>query len=98
MTSFNRKAVILILVILVPLVCQDHIFSFHYIDLFPSWRKQIPKSVILTPETEVGFERSLGDFGLDQTRFPPFNALKDIVVPPSLASNSLAHLLPVFSF
>ncbi|CAK9075921.1 Probable glucuronosyltransferase Os01g0926400 (OsGT47D) [Durusdinium trenchii] len=61
---------------------RDHIFSFHYIDLFPSWRKQIPKSVILTPETEVGFERSLGDFGLDQTRFPPFNALKDIVVPP----------------
>lgn len=61
---------------------RDHIFSFHYIDLFPSWRKRIPKSVILTPETEVGFERSLGDFGLDQTRFPPFNPLKDIVVPP----------------
>eukprot|EP00438_Fugacium_kawagutii_P019707 Skav215085 [mRNA] locus=scaffold1068:30653:45574:+ [translate_table: standard] len=66
------------------LQAQDHIFSFHYIDLFPSWRKRIPKSVVLTPETEVGFERSLDDFGLDQTRFPPFNPLKDIVVPPSL--------------
>ena len=79
------------------LVCdflQDHIFSFHYIDLFPSWRKRIPKSVILTPETEVGFERSLGDFGLDQTRFAPFNPLKDIVVPPLLGcqNSSFAFL------
>ena len=69
---------------------KDHIFSFHYIDLFPSWRKHIPKSVILTPETEVGFERSLEDFGLDQTRFPPFNPLKDIVVPPYLGDLSFA--------
>ncbi|CAE7507777.1 F8H [Symbiodinium necroappetens] len=61
---------------------RDHIFSFHYIDLFPSWRKHIPYSVILTPETEVGFERSLDDFGPDHGRFPPFNPLKDIVVPP----------------
>ena len=61
---------------------QDHIFSFHYIDLFPSWRSHIPRSVFLTPETEVGFERSLDDFGPDQGRIPPFNPLKDIVVPP----------------
>eukprot|EP00439_Symbiodinium_sp_Y106_P035665 s7776_g4.t1 len=63
---------------------RDHIFSFHYIDLFPSWRKHIPYSVILTPETEVGFERSLEDFGPDHGQIPPFNALKDIVVPPFL--------------
>ena len=63
---------------------KDHIFSFHYIDLFPSWRQHIPRSVVLTPETEVGFERSLEDFSLDQSRFPPFNSLKDIVVPPRL--------------
>ena len=64
---------------------RDHIFSFHYIDLFPSWRHHIPRSVVLTPETEVGFERSLEDFSLDQSRFPPFNPLKDIVVPPCLS-------------
>ncbi|CAJ1433023.1 unnamed protein product [Effrenium voratum] len=63
---------------------RDHIFSLHYIDLFPSWRKRIPRSVFLTPETEVGFERSLEEFGLDQNRFPPFNPLKDVVVPPYL--------------
>merc|ERR1719197_309270 len=44
---------------------RDHIFSFHYVDLFPSWRRYIPNSVFLTPETEVGFERSRDDFDLN---------------------------------
>lgn len=63
---------------------QDHIFSFHYIDLFPSWRKHVARSVFLTPETEVGFERSLEDFTLDQGNFPPFDPAKDLSVPPYL--------------
>ena len=36
---------------------RDHIFSFHYVDLFPTWRRHIPRSVFLTPETEVGFDK-----------------------------------------
>jgi len=61
---------------------RDHVFSFHYVDLFPGWRRHIPSSVFLTPETEVGFERSLEDFSIDQTRFPPFSPTKDLSVPP----------------
>ncbi|CAE8616053.1 unnamed protein product [Polarella glacialis] len=61
---------------------RDHIFSFHYVDLFPGWRKHIPQSIFLTPETEVGFERSLEEFDVDQSRFPPFNPAKDMSVPP----------------
>lgn len=63
---------------------RDHIFSFHYVDLFPSWRQHIPHSIFLTPETEVGFERSREDFDLDPSSFPPFNTAKDLSVPPYL--------------
>eukprot|EP00929_Paragymnodinium_shiwhaense_P090161 TRINITY_DN50359_c0_g1_i1.p1 TRINITY_DN50359_c0_g1~~TRINITY_DN50359_c0_g1_i1.p1 ORF type:complete len:621 (+),score=135.33 TRINITY_DN50359_c0_g1_i1:131-1993(+) len=63
---------------------RDHIFSFHYVDLFPGWRSHIPHSVFLTPETEVGFERSLDDFDVDQLNFPPFSPAKDLSVPPYL--------------
>lgn len=62
----------------------DHIFSFHYVDLFPSWRSTISRSIFLTPETEVGFERSRSDFELDPLVRPPFNALKDFSIPPYL--------------
>jgi len=61
---------------------RDHIFAFHYVDLFPSWRRHIARSVFLTPETEVGFERSRADFALDQKSFPPFDPDKDLSVPP----------------
>lgn len=61
---------------------RDHVFSFHYVDLFPSWRQHIAHSVFLTPETEVGFERSRDDFDMDPSRFPPFNPAKDLSVPP----------------
>jgi len=63
---------------------RDHIFAFHYVDLFPSWRRHIPRSIFLTPETEVGFERSRSDFALDPASFPPFDPAKDLSVPPYL--------------
>lgn len=63
---------------------RDHIFAFHYVDLFPSWRQHIARSVFLTPETEVGFERSRSDFDLDQKFYPPFDPDKDLSVPPYL--------------
>jgi len=71
---------------------RDHIFTFHYVDLFPSWRQHIPHSVFLTPETEVGFERSRSDFGLDQEIFPPFNSLKDFSVPPYINMRDILGL------
>eukprot|EP00971_Amphidinium_carterae_P166385 3297442-Amphidinium_carterae.1 len=68
---------------------RDHIFSMHYVDLFPSWRKYIPNSIFLTPETEIGFERSLADFQVDSRWFPPFNPLKDLSVPPFISPKDI---------
>lgn len=69
---------------------RDHIFAVHYVDLFPQWRKLVPLSVFLTPETEVGWEQSLSEFSPDQALHPPFDPHKDVAVPPFM---QLGHVL-----
>lgn len=69
---------------------RDHIFSLHYVDLFTEWRELAPLSVFLTPETEVGWEQSRGEFALDVATHPPFDPNKDVSVPPFMR---LTHIL-----
>ncbi|CAD7960736.1 unnamed protein product [Amoebophrya sp. A25] len=74
---------------------RDHIFTFHYQDVFRSWRKYIPHSIFLTPETEVGFELSISELGYDPTRQPVFDTRKDIVTPPFM---EFKHVLGLLTF
>jgi hypothetical protein len=53
---------------------RDHIFTFHYQDVFKSWRDYIPNSIFLTPETEVGgrnYKQSI-DIELEFVLVPTF--------------------------
>lgn len=67
---------------------RDHVFSLHYMDLFPGWQELAPVSIFLTPETEVSFERHLAELS-DHTKllFDPF---KDVAIPPIVP---LGHVL-----
>ena len=51
--------------------------GLYYVDLFTGWRELAPLSIILTPETEVGWEQSREEFSLDVTAHPPFDPHKD---------------------
>ena len=73
---------------------RDHIFSFHYVDLFRDWREHIPHSIFLTPETAVGWEAPVSSFGGAQLEIPPFNTNKDISLPPTM---DLDHVLGLLS-
>jgi hypothetical protein len=73
---------------------RDHIFSFHYVDLFKDWRKYIPHSIFLTPETAVGWEASVSSFSDLQREIPPFDTNKDISLPPTM---DLDHVLGLLS-
>eukprot|EP00397_Hematodinium_sp_SG-2012_P032087 GEMP01034131.1.p1 GENE.GEMP01034131.1~~GEMP01034131.1.p1 ORF type:complete len:439 (+),score=94.94 GEMP01034131.1:418-1734(+) len=63
---------------------RDHIFSMHLPDVFLDWRQHIPKSILLTPETEVGFEAPIDEHHVSPREFPPFDSAKDISIPPFL--------------
>lgn len=75
---------------------RDHVFALHYRDLFAGWRDLAPLSIFLTPETEVGWERSYREDDIpasrpgDSVTLPPFDSQKDIVVPPFMP---LSHVL-----
>lgn len=47
-----------------------------------SFFRYIPNSIFLTPETEIGWEASLGDLEYDPTTQPVFDTGKDLSVPP----------------
>ncbi|CAD7964991.1 unnamed protein product [Amoebophrya sp. A120] len=74
---------------------RDHIFTFHYQDVFRSWRKFIPNAIFLTPETEVGFELSIDELGYDPLLQPVFDTRKDIVTPPYM---EFKHVLGLLTF
>jgi len=68
---------------------RDHVFSFgsgmaH--SIFQSWRDFIPKSIVLTPETEL-----FNDFAWVST--PPFETWKDIAIPGALDLTEVQSLL-----
>jgi len=74
---------------------RDHIFVFgsgmaH--NVFMSWQKYIPRSIVLTPETEL-----FNDF--TWITEPPFHTWRDIVVPGSLdlteVMSLISHSLPL---
>ncbi|KAF4707517.1 hypothetical protein FOZ63_025406 [Perkinsus olseni] len=62
---------------------RDHLFPIYFADYFQSFREKIPDSPILTPETEIAWERSVQDFPPEE-RQNAFNSHKDIAIPPLL--------------
>ena len=71
---------------------RRHIFNLFFKGLFPGWRTKLANSIILTSETEVEFEISSEYFPV-QNRitglYPPYDNLRDIVIPPSLRVDQL---------
>ncbi|KAF4726987.1 hypothetical protein FOZ62_008280, partial [Perkinsus olseni] len=62
---------------------RDHLFPIYFADYFQGFREKIPDSPILTPETEIAWERSVQDFPPEE-RQNAFNSHKDIAIPPLL--------------
>jgi len=68
---------------------QDHVFAFgsgmaH--SVFQSWQDYIPRSIVLTPETEL-----FNDFAWISV--PPFQTWKDIAIPGALDLTEVQSLL-----